>query len=82
MINEQPNKIWNYNCGTDGVGGSVSGLLASKYHNENHVEIIFIARGENEIRIRENGLKLITVDDERIVFPDLISQNPETINTV
>jgi 2-dehydropantoate 2-reductase len=65
--------------GLGGVGGYFGGLLAKEYTKSNTVEIIFIARGETQKNITESGLKIITDEGETIVFPNLASDNPETI---
>lgn len=62
--------------GLGGVGGYFGGLLAKEYHNSNDVEVIFIARGETQKAITENGLKIVTDDSETIVRPKLVSNNP------
>jgi 2-dehydropantoate 2-reductase len=68
--------------GLGGVGGYFGGLLAKDYTKSNTVEIIFIARGETQKSIIESGLKIITDEGETIVFPDLVSDNPEVIGTL
>lgn len=65
--------------GIGGVGGFIGGLLAKKYSGSSDVEIIFIARGENQKAIREKGLKIITNSSEMIVFPNLVSDDPKAI---
>ena len=68
--------------GLGGVGGYFGGLLAQAYSKSNTVEIIFIARGETQKSIIESGLKIISDGGETIVFPALVSDNPELIGTV
>ena len=65
--------------GLGGVGGYFGGLLAKTYFKSDEVEIIFIARGETQIAIAENGLKVITDDLETVVYPKLVSNNPDEI---
>ncbi|WP_051929429.1 ketopantoate reductase family protein [Flavobacterium sp. 83] len=65
--------------GMGGVGGYFGGLLAKAYAESDSVEIIFIARGETQKAIAQNGLKIITDSNEVIVFPNLVSNNPEEI---
>ncbi|WP_428232233.1 ketopantoate reductase family protein [Flavobacterium sp.] len=65
--------------GLGGVGGYFGGLLAKAYYKSDDVEIIFIARGEIQKTIAENGLKIITDDSEIIVYPKLVSNNPDEI---
>ena len=65
--------------GLGGVGGYFGGLLAKTYFKSDEVEIIFIARGETQKAITENGLKVITDDLETVVYPKLVSNNPAEI---
>ena len=65
--------------GLGGVGGYFGGLLAKAYQKSDEVEIIFIARGETQKTIAENGLKIINDDTEMIVYPNLVSNNPNEI---
>ncbi|MFH7018796.1 ketopantoate reductase family protein [Flavobacterium sp. FlaQc-47] len=65
--------------GLGGVGGYFGGLLAKAYYKSYDVEIIFIARGETQKAIAESGLKIITDDEEAIVYPKLVSNNPDEI---
>lgn len=65
--------------GIGGVGGYIGGKLAARYANSNDVEIIFIARGENEKAITSNGLKLITPQGEQVVHPSLVTSRPEEV---
>jgi 2-dehydropantoate 2-reductase len=68
--------------GLGGVGGYFGGLLAKAYAHSESVEIVFIARGETQKAITENGLKIITDETEIIVSPDLVSNNPEVIGNL
>jgi 2-dehydropantoate 2-reductase len=65
--------------GIGGVGGYFGGLLAKAYSKSNSIEIIFIARGETQKVISENGLKILSDDNEMVVFPDLVSDDTEII---
>jgi 2-dehydropantoate 2-reductase len=65
--------------GLGGVGGYFGGLLAKAYAKSDKIEIVFIARGETLKVVSESGLKIISDDEETIVFPDLVSDNPEVI---
>jgi 2-dehydropantoate 2-reductase len=65
--------------GLGGVGGYFGGLLAKAYFESDGIEIIFIARGETQKAIAEKGLKIITDDSETIVYPKLVSNNPDEI---
>jgi len=68
--------------GIGGVGGYLGAKLAAKYSESNDVEIIFIARGENQKAIEENGVKLVTPSGEEISRPHLISNDPSEIGEV
>ncbi|SHG22348.1 ketopantoate reductase [Flavobacterium micromati] len=65
--------------GVGGVGGYFGGLLAKAYSKSSSVEIIFIARGETQKTISKNGLKIVTDNDEIVVFPDVVSNDPQVI---
>lgn len=65
--------------GIGGVGGYFGGLLAKAYYKSADVEVVFIARGETQKAIAENGLKIVTDDSETIVRPQLVSNNPDEI---
>lgn len=65
--------------GIGGVGGYFGGMLAKAYQNSEEVEIIFIARGDTQKNIALNGLKIISDEGEIVVFPSIVSNNPEEI---
>jgi 2-dehydropantoate 2-reductase len=65
--------------GLGGVGGYFGGLLAKAYFESDIIEIVFIARGETQKAIAQNGLKIIDNTTEMIVFPTLVSNNPDEI---
>lgn len=74
--------------GLGGVGGYFGGLLAKVYTQSEAIEIVFIARGETQKAIVQNGLKIIcsasslslgSDESEMIVFPNLVSNDPEEI---
>ena len=65
--------------GLGGVGGYFGGLLAKAYFESDAIEIVFIARGETQKAIAQNGLKIIADTKELIVFPSLVSNNPDEI---
>jgi len=65
--------------GMGGVGGYFGGLLAKAYFESDTIEIVFIARGETQKAIARNGLKIIDGTNEMIVFPTLVSNNPDEI---
>lgn len=56
--------------------------MAAFYANSNEVEIIFIARGENEKALKSNGLKLITSQGEEIIHPSIVTGQPEKLGIV
>lgn len=68
--------------GTGAVGGYFGGLLAGHYFNSGKADIIFITRPATEKMIREKGLKIITPQGEKIVFPTLASSDPKKIGHV
>ena len=68
--------------GLGGVGGYFGGLLAKAYSKSEEVEIVFIARGETQKAIAENGLKIITDSTETIVRPKIVSNNPDEIGVL
>lgn len=65
--------------GMGGVGGYFGGLLANAYSKSDDIEIIFIARGETQKVIAENGLKILSDDTEIMVFPDIVSDDAAII---
>lgn len=65
--------------GLGGVGGYFGGLLASAFYKSDEIEVIFIARGQTQKAIAESGLKIITDDSETVVYPKLVSNNPDEI---
>lgn len=65
--------------GIGGVGGYFGGLLAKAFFESDTIEIVFIARGETQKKISEDGLKIITESNETIVFPSLVSNDPAVI---
>ena len=65
--------------GLGGVGGYFGGLLAKAYFESDIIEIVFIARGETQKAIAQNGLKIIDNTTEMIVFSTLVSNNPDEI---
>ena len=68
--------------GIGGVGGYFGGLLAKAYYKSDEIEVIFIARGETQKAIAESGLKIITDDSETVVYPKLVSNNPDEIGVL
>lgn len=68
--------------GTGAVGGYFGGLLAGKFSGTGKAEIIFIVRPATKEIILKNGLKLITENEERIFFPDLVSSDANEIGKI
>lgn len=62
--------------GIGGVGGYIGGYLTEKYAKSSGYEIVFIARGEHADAIKVNGLKICLDDETKIVYPNLVSNNP------
>jgi 2-dehydropantoate 2-reductase len=65
--------------GMGGVGGYFGGLLAKAYAESDSVEIVFIARGETQKTIAQDGLKIILDESEMTVFPSIVSDDPKII---
>lgn len=68
--------------GIGAVGGYFGGLLAEKYFSSDDVEIIFIARERSVNSIKEKGLKIISPQQGKIVFPKLVSNDTKEIGPV
>ncbi|MBK9732518.1 MAG: 2-dehydropantoate 2-reductase [Chitinophagaceae bacterium] len=68
--------------GIGGVGGYYGGKLAASYTSGSAIEVIFIARGENEKVIRTKGLELITPADHQIIHPKIITHDASEIGVV
>lgn len=68
--------------GIGGIGGYFGGKLAAHFADSESVEIIFIARGENEKAIKNNGLKVITTQEEFIAKPKLVTNEADEIGEV
>ncbi len=66
-------------AGIGGVGGYFGGLLATKYENNDAIEICFLARGKHLDKIRENGLKIIHGSAEIIARPAIATDNANEI---
>jgi len=66
-------------AGIGGVGGFFGGKLASHYEGSKDVEIHFIARGENEKMIREQGLKVEGYGGTFIARPTSVTSEPAGI---
>lgn len=57
--------------GIGGVGGFVGGKLAACFEDSETVEVVLLARGENQKTLRAKGLKLITTNGEQLIKPKL-----------
>lgn len=68
--------------GIGGVGGYFGGKLAVHFADSEDVEIIFIARGENEKAIKKNGLKVIANPEEFIAKPHLVTNEANEIGKI
>lgn len=62
--------------GIGGVGGYFGGKLAREFENSSEHTIIFIARGEHLKAIRNNGLRLFTVEGDYTAHPHIATDNP------
>ena len=65
--------------GIGGVGGYFGGLLAKAYAESDQIEVVFITRGETQKVISQSGLKIISDENEMIVFPSIVSNDPAII---
>ena len=63
--------------GTGGVGGYFGGRLA-----QSGVHVVFIARGEHLQAMRQNGLKVDSVNGDFMVPPVQATDNPEEVGIV
>lgn len=68
--------------GIGAVGGYYGGLLARQYQHSTDVEIYFISRGENMRVMKERGLEIKTPDRSFVVYPKLITDQPEEVGEV
>ncbi len=68
--------------GIGGVGGYFGGLLAKKCANSSQTEIFFIARGENEKTICQNGLRMETTSGNLTVHPKMVTSDAGMIGVV
>lgn len=60
-----------------GIGGYYGGLLAKAGH-----EVYFVARGTHLDAIREKGLRVKSIDDEFLIRPARVTDNPDSIGAV
>ncbi len=69
-------------AGIGGVGGYFGALLAKHYENNDEAEIFFIARGENEKVISENGLKVESTKGNFTAYPAKTTSDADRIGIV
>jgi 2-dehydropantoate 2-reductase len=65
--------------GLGGVGGYFGGVLAKAYADSETIEIVFIARGETQKVISNNGLTIKTDGQLLVARPFLVSCDPDLI---
>ncbi|MBB6612110.1 2-dehydropantoate 2-reductase [Pontibacter sp. Tf4] len=68
--------------GIGGVGGFFGGMLAKHYQASGEVEVNFIARGENESVIRQQGLKVESPAGAFTAIPKLVTSDPALVGEV
>lgn len=61
--------------GLGGVGGFYGGLLANKYQDSKEVEVCFVARGKHLEAIKQNGLKVLSKDQEVVGRPAIATSD-------
>ncbi|NDK56290.1 ketopantoate reductase family protein [Pontibacter fetidus] len=69
-------------AGIGGVGGYFGGKLAQYYQNSEEVAVYFIARGENEKVIRQQGISVETPSENFTAQPRLVTSDPLQIGEV
>jgi 2-dehydropantoate 2-reductase len=69
--------------GIGGVGGYFGGRIAQKINSDNlsDMEVYFIGRGEHLKAVQQQGLKLITDEEEYKCFPNIATDNIRRIPT-
>ena len=69
--------------GIGGVGGYFGGRIAQKINSDNlsDMEVYFIGRGEHLKVVQQQGLKLITDEEEYKCFPNIATDNIRRIPT-
>ena len=63
--------------GIGGMGGYFGARLLSRYASDDKVEIVFFQRGEHLDKIKKDGLRYITQNNEYHVFPDIITDGAD-----
>ncbi len=68
--------------GIGGIGGFLGGKLARKYAGHGKHEVCFICRGNHLEKIKKDGLKIITPEEEFTVRPDVATADPDDLGKV
>lgn len=68
--------------GIGGIGGFFGGKLARKYAGNGDHEVCFICRGDHLEKIKKDGLKVITPEEEFTVRPDVATPDPGDLGKV
>ena len=68
--------------GIGGIGGFFGGKLARKYAGPGDHEVCFICRGNHLEKIKKDGLKIITPEEEFTVRPDVATADPGDLGKV
>lgn len=69
-------------AGIGGIGGYIGGMLAHHFQHSDHVEILFISRGENQKVIDQQGLTLHSGDQTFVCIPSVNSNDPAIIGQI
>lgn len=69
-------------AGIGGVGGYFGGRLSRYYENTGDIEVIFIARGENEKAISQNGLRVEYAKGNFVTRPKLVTSDTSKVGVV
>ncbi|MFH1480857.1 MAG: 2-dehydropantoate 2-reductase [Pseudomonadota bacterium] len=68
--------------GVGGIGGYFGGKLALHYASHETIQVIFIARGGHLEKIKEKGLKIITVEGEFVAKPAIATDDPKDVGSL
>jgi len=68
--------------GIGGIGGYFGGKLALHYASHETIQVIFIARGEHLEKMKEKGLKVITVEGEFVAKPAIATDDPKDVGSL
>ena len=66
-------------AGIGGVGGYFGGLLAKHFHDHEHVEINFFARGKHLAEIQKHGLQVTKGNSTFIAKPTIATDHPSEL---